>query len=150
MWGVLEEVYDFCDKNDIIREEIKNTYIDPKKRRKKSGITNKQHYQIDCFNEVIDWILQELNARFNESSSELLICAAAFSPKDSFHDFNVENLMSLVKLYPNDFSSMDLRDLNQQLCLYIIDVRDDDRFSNIQTIDDLSQQMMETGKHIVF
>jgi hypothetical protein len=48
--------------------------------------------------------------------------------------------MTLAKLYPNDFSSMDLIDLNQQLCLYIIDVRGDDRFSNIQTIVGLSQK----------
>jgi hypothetical protein len=128
---ILEEVYDFCAKNDITREEMENAYIDPKRRRKKSSITNKHHYQIDCFNQVIDWILQELNARFSETGSELLICVAAFSPRDAFHDFNVDNLMTLAKLYPNDFSSMDLRDLNQQLCLYIIDVRDDDRFSNI-------------------
>jgi hypothetical protein len=80
----------------------------------------------------------------------LLICAAAFSPRDSFHDFNVDNLMTLAELYPNDFSSMDLRDLNQQLCLYIIDVWDDDRFSNIQTIAGLSQKMMETGKKLCY
>jgi hypothetical protein len=62
MGKILEEVYDFCDKNDITREEMENAYIDSKRRRKKSGITNKHHYQIDCFNQVIDWILQELNA----------------------------------------------------------------------------------------
>ena len=50
---------------------------------------------------------------------------------------------------------MDLRDLNHQLSLYINDVRDDDRFSNIQTIVDLSQKkMVETGKqrcyHLVY
>jgi hypothetical protein len=147
---LLEEVYEFCEKNDIIREEMENAYVDPKNRRKKYGITNKHHYQIDCFNEVFDWILQELSGRFNETSSQLLICAAAFSPRDSFHAFNVENLISLAKFYPDDFSSMDLRDLSQQLCLYIIDVRDDVRFSNLHTIADLSQKMVETGKQLCY
>jgi hypothetical protein len=82
------------------------------------------------------------------------VFGAAFNPRDSFHDFNVENLMSLAKLYPTDFSSMDLTDLNHQLFLYINDVRDDDRFSNTQTIVELSEKMVETGKqhcyHVVY
>jgi hypothetical protein len=82
------------------------------------------------------------------------VFGAAFNPRDSFHDFNVENLMSLAKLYPTDFSSMDLTDLNHQLFLYINDVRDDDRFSNTQTIVELSEKMVETGKqrcyHLVY
>ena len=42
--------------------------------------------------------------------------------------------------------SGDLRDLSHELGLYISDVRDDDRFSNLQTIVELSHKM-ETGKH---
>jgi len=61
--------------------------------------------------------------------------------------FNVDNLLSLAKLYPHDFDSGDLRDLNNQLGLYIFDVRDDDTFSSIQTIAELSQKMVETTKH---
>ena len=47
--------------------------------------------------------------------------------------------MSLVKLYPDDFSKDDMRDLSHQLRLYIADVRADNRFSNINTIGELSQ-----------
>nr|CAD39903.2 OSJNBa0065B15.7 [Oryza sativa Japonica Group] len=147
---VLDEVSDFCDNYDIVKLEIEDTYIDPKKRRHKSGITNKHYYQVDCFNDVIDWILQELDNRFSETSSQLLICSSAFSPRDSFHDFNLENLMSLAKLYPSDFNSGNLRDLSHQLGLYIADVRDDGRFSNIQTIAELSQIMVETRKHLCY
>lgn len=147
---VLDEVSDFCDKYDIVKLEMEDTYIDPKKRRHKSGITNKHYYQVDCFNDVIDWILQELDNRFSETSSQLLICSSAFSPRDSFHDFNLENLMSLAKLYPSNFNSGNLRDLSHQLGLYIADVRDDGRFSNIQTIAELSQIMVETRKHLCY
>ena len=59
-------------------------------------------------------------------SSELLVCSATFSPRDSFHDFNMEKLMSLAKLYPHDFDSGNLRDLSHELGLYISNVRDDD------------------------
>ncbi|KAL6645146.1 hypothetical protein ACP70R_016754 [Stipagrostis hirtigluma subsp. patula] len=147
---VVNEVYSFCDMHDIIKLEMEDAYVDPKKPRQKSGITNKHHYEVDCFNDILDWLLQELDNRFNETSSQLLICSAAFSPRDSFRDFSVENLVSLAKLYPNDFSSGDLRDLEHQLFLYIADVRGDDRFFNIETIVELSQKMVETRKHVCY
>ena len=58
--------------------------------------------------------------------------------------------MSLAKLYPNDFSNDDLTNLSHQLRLYIADVREDNRFSNINTIGELSQKMIETGKHSLY
>jgi hypothetical protein len=101
-------------------------------------------------NEVVDWLIQELDSRFNETTSQLLVCSAAFNPRDSFDDFNVDNLMSLAKLYANDFDHVELRDLNAELFLYIDDVRHDDIFANIQTIAELSQKMVETRKHITY
>jgi len=146
-WGnLLDEVNEFCEMHDIARLEMEDAYIDPKKSRKASGITNKHHYEVDCFNEVIDWLVQELDSRFNETSSQLLVCSAAFNPRDSFHDFNVESLINIAKLYHDDFSSTDLRDLSHYLGLYIADVREDNRFSNINTISELSQKMVETRK----
>ena len=65
--------------------------------------------RMDCFSDVIDWVVQELDSRFSVTSSQLLVCSAAFSPRDSFHDFNVETLMNLAKLYPDDFSIEDYR-----------------------------------------
>ncbi|KAJ1266202.1 hypothetical protein BS78_08G132900 [Paspalum vaginatum] len=144
--NLLDEVYEFCDKNDISKLEMEEEYIDPQKRRKKSGITNKHYYEVDCYNEIIDWLLQKLLSRFNETSSQLLVCSAVFSPRDSFHDFNLENLMSLAKLYPHDFDSGGLRDLRHELGLYISDVRDDERISNLQILAELSQRMVKTEK----
>jgi hypothetical protein len=37
------------------------------KRRKIHGITNKQHYQVDCLSDVFDWLIQELDGRFSET-----------------------------------------------------------------------------------
>jgi hypothetical protein len=58
--------------------------------------------------------------------------------------------MSLVKLYPKDFDSGESRDLSDHLCLYIADVQTDERFSNIQTIVELSRIMVETRKHLCY
>jgi len=58
--------------------------------------------------------------------------------------------MSLAKLYPNDFSNDDLRNLSHQLRLYIADVREDNIFSNINTIGELSQKMVGTGKYRLY
>jgi len=49
-------------------------------------------------------LVQELDSRFSATSSQLLVCSAAFNPRDSFHDFNVDSLLNLAKLYPDDFS----------------------------------------------
>uniref|UniRef100_J3KTX9 Uncharacterized protein n=1 Tax=Oryza brachyantha TaxID=4533 RepID=J3KTX9_ORYBR len=150
-WEKLEaDVYTFCDKYDIIKLEMEEVYINPKRPRQKTGITNKHHYEVDCFNDVIDWLLEELDNRFNETTSELLVCSAAFNPIESFHDFNVESLMNLAKFYPNDFSSGELIDLSHHLSLYIADVREDDKFSQIETISELSQKMVETRKHVCY
>ena len=46
--------------------------------------------------------------------------------------------MSLARLYSNDVSSMNLRDLRAQLSMYIADVREDNRFSNLNTIRELA------------
>ena len=99
---LLDEVNEFCEIHDIARLEMEDAYVDPKKFRKKYGITNKHHYEVDCFNNVIDWLVQELDSRFNETSSQLFVCSAAFNPRDSFHDFNVDSLLNLAKLYHDE------------------------------------------------
>jgi len=78
----LGEVYAFCDEHDISELEMDEPYIDPTRPRKKSGITNKHHFQVDCFNEVFDWLLQEPDSRFNETTSQLLVCSTAKMTKD--------------------------------------------------------------------
>jgi hypothetical protein len=144
---LLDEVNEFCELHDISRLEMEEPYVDPRQPRKKFGITNRHHYEVDYFNEVIDWLLQELDNRFNEKNSQLLVCSAAFSPRDSFRDFNVESLVSLAKLYPDDFSTNNLRGLRDQLNMYIDDVREDEVFSNLNSISELAHKMVQTRKN---
>jgi hypothetical protein len=63
---------------------MEDPYVNPKKPRQKTGITNKHHYQVDCFNAVIDWLLQELDTRSSEKNSKIIICSVALSPKNHF------------------------------------------------------------------
>nr|XP_051178678.1 uncharacterized protein LOC127293152 [Lolium perenne] len=148
--SLLAEVHSFCEKHDIEELDMEEAYINPKKRRQVTGIANKHHYQVDCFNDLFDWLVQELDGRFSETSSNLLVWSAALSPRDSFRDFNLESLISLAKLYPHDFNSGELRDLDKDLRLYIADVRTDDSFSNIETITELSKKMVETRRHVMY
>jgi hypothetical protein len=56
---------------------------------------------------------------------------ASLNPRDKFHDFNFERLLSLAKLYPSDFDFKNLRELDHILSLYITDVQGDEKFSNL-------------------
>jgi hypothetical protein len=50
----------------------------------------------------------------------------------------------------HNFDSGELRDLSHHRCLYITDVQAYERFSNIQTIVELSQILVETWKHLCY
>lgn len=57
-------------------------------RHKVEDITNLHHYRIKLFYTVIDMQCQELNNRFNEVNTELLLCMACLNPRDSFFSFD--------------------------------------------------------------
>jgi hypothetical protein len=125
-------------------------YIDRHKPRKKSNRTNYQHYRWDCLNPVIDLLLIEFNDRFSETNSNLITYMAAFSPRNSYGDFKLESLVELAKLYPDDFTSEELKDLAHDLEIYIDNVQADDRFSNLNTLTELAKLMVDTKKHLAF
>jgi hypothetical protein len=74
----------------------------------------------------------------------------AFNPKDSFADFNKENLVRLAEFYSNDFDSDKLDGLDLELVTFIDNVRADIRFDNLNMISDLAKLMVQTNKHITF
>jgi hypothetical protein len=61
------------------------------------------YYHVDLFLVAIDAILTEMNHRFSEISSELLICMTAFNPRNNFSNFNVDKLVRLAEIYTEDF-----------------------------------------------
>ena len=110
----------FCEKNEIevpdMDEEIN---IRGTSRRRKQKVTNMHYYHVEIFLVVIDAILTELNHRFSEISSELLVCMVCFNPRNSFSNFNVDKLMRLAEIYAEDFDIGELALLPNQLKSFV-------------------------------
>nr|XP_023908720.1 zinc finger MYM-type protein 1-like [Quercus suber] len=103
-------------------------------------ITNLHHYRVDLFFEVIDLQLQELNNRFSEVTTELLLCMACLNPSDSFLAFDIQKLTRLAKFYPSDFSEIDVLALDNQLQTYIVDMRSNDEFLELKELGTLLER----------
>ncbi|PIN18235.1 Tam3-transposase (Ac family) [Handroanthus impetiginosus] len=132
---------------DTLLEEVFGFW---RSRRKLPQVSNLHHFQVEIFYQVIDWQLKELNDRFSEINTELLICVACLSPRDSFSSFDKKKLVQLAKLYPHDFSSVELLALDAQLENYILDMRSDSDFDELTSIGELSKKLVKTRKHIVY
>ncbi|KAM2675775.1 hypothetical protein EV1_002507 [Malus domestica] len=115
-------------------------------RRRVENLTNLHHYRVDLFIDVINKQLQELNNRFNKTSTELLLCVACLSPDDSFSTFDIEKLVRLAEFYPKDFSDMELTLLEDELKNYIFDMHLHNEFSALKGINNLAQKLVETKR----
>ena len=113
----------------IPKLDMEAEYVNRHAPSKKTNRTNYQHYRFDCLNPVVDLLLNEFNDHFTETNSNLLTYMTAISPKNSFGDFKLESLIELAKLYPDNFSSDQLKDLAHELHIYIDNVQADERFS---------------------
>ncbi|PIN00402.1 Tam3-transposase (Ac family) [Handroanthus impetiginosus] len=150
--SLIDDVLAFCIKHDIEIPRFDSFYVfRGKSRRKVAEYTVLHHYRVEVFYKVIDWQLQELNSRFNEVTSDLLHGMVCLSPSQSFANFDIEKIMRLATLYPDDFTEYDLVELRCQLENYIVDVGSEDiRFSSLNGIGDLSKKLVETKKHLVY
>ncbi|XP_068339219.1 uncharacterized protein [Pyrus communis] len=95
---------------------------------------------LDVLEVIADDILQELNNRFNETNSELLLCLACLCPADSFSAFDSQKLLRLAQFYPKDFSMNELVILKIQLETYIVDMRSSIEFLGLKEIGDLAKK----------
>ncbi|XP_030505402.2 uncharacterized protein LOC115720392 [Cannabis sativa] len=140
--SLMEEVSDFCVEMNIDVLNMDNMYCAQGKSRPKAPkLTNFHFFRIDYFNTVIDLQLQELNSRFNEANTELLLCLACLSPNNSFSAFDKGKLIRLAQLYPHDFSTTDLKMLECQLQTYVEDIRSHVAFLELKGIADLSKRL---------
>ncbi|KAI8559486.1 hypothetical protein RHMOL_Rhmol04G0177600 [Rhododendron molle] len=122
--SLMEEVATFCDANSIDVPSMDGTYIcQGRSRRRAQATTNLHHYHFELLNTVVDRQLQELNSRFNEVNTELLLCVACLHPSDSFTSFDKKRLVRLAEFYPKDLSDIELWALPNQLENFIRDVR---------------------------
>ena len=72
--SLLDQVSYFCERHNIDIPSMNDTFLTRgRPRRKAHEITNFHHYQVELFYVVIDMQLQELNSRFTEVNTELLL-----------------------------------------------------------------------------
>ena len=145
---LLGDIYAFCEKYEIEKVDMSAKYT--RNRRQNTDIDNQHHYKVDIFSVVLDMQLQEFRDRFSESSTNLLTYMAAVSHCFSFSQFDKSKLIKLSVLYPNDFTEVEMRVLEKQLDFFIDVVKEDERFSNLSGITDLSRVMVETRKHVTY
>ncbi|KAM2549739.1 hypothetical protein TB1_014072 [Malus domestica] len=149
--ALVDEVSSFCEKHHIYVPNMEEAFILPGRSRRYAPIkTNRHHYRVELFIYVIDEQITELEDRFNEVNTELLICMACLSSKDSFVAFDKPKLLRLAQFYPQDFSDEDRLALEDQLEIYIHYVCSSSDFSQLEGIGDLAKKMVETMMHQVF
>ncbi|XP_060183074.1 uncharacterized protein LOC132613030 [Lycium barbarum] len=149
-WNLfVAEVSTFCVKYNIVVPTFDESYVNSgRSRRKPADYTFLHHYHVDVFCKIIDWQLQQHNDRFDEETTELLHGVACLNPIDSFSSFDIQKIMRMTELYPDDFDEFSMCSLENQLANYIIDVRDiDKRFSNLNGLCDHSKRLVQTKKH---
>ncbi|CAN6718795.1 unnamed protein product [Malus baccata var. baccata] len=149
--ALVDEVSSFCEKHHIDVPNMEEAFILPGRSRRYAPIkTNRHHYRVELFIYVVDEQITKLEDRFNEVNTELLICMACLSPKDSFVAFDKSKLLRLAQFYPQDFSDEDRLALEDQLEIYIHYVCSSSDFSQLEGIGDLAKKMVETRMHQVF
>ncbi|XP_004954797.1 uncharacterized protein LOC101785022 [Setaria italica] len=111
---------------------------------------NDDHFRREVYIGVIDKISQELDNRFDEVNMELLSCMSALNPSNSFASFDAQKVCQLAEFYPKDIFGSELLKLGLQLDTYIDVMRQDDRFSGLENLVDLSVKLVETNRHKVY
>ncbi|XP_042396805.1 zinc finger MYM-type protein 1-like [Zingiber officinale] len=134
---LLEDVKKFCNTHSI---EIINMT---------DNINNRSRLKRDGKN-VIDIILQEMDSRFSETTTDLLIYMPCLDPRNSFSRFDVQKLVHLAHFYEDDFSWSERMLVEQEFEIYIDGVRSDEQFEGISDLGALAKKIIETMKNRVF
>ncbi|XP_016467333.1 uncharacterized protein LOC107789966 [Nicotiana tabacum] len=148
--SLIDKVSAFCVKYNILIPNFDDLYVNSgRSRRKVADYIILHHYRVNIFFKIIDWQVQKLNARFNKVTTNLLVGVACLNPVDSFLSFDINKILRMAELYPDDFDENITVTLKNQLETYIVDVRDvDERFSNLQGLVDLYEILIKTKKHL--
>jgi hypothetical protein len=122
-------------------------YVDFIRSRGADESTAEHHYRYDIFTVAVDQQAHELNCRFSEQATELLVLCHTLDPRDSFSSLNIDDVCCLAsKYYSDDFSEQERNILRCQLQHYLLDVPTNPRFQNLSSVADLCQQLAKTGK----
>jgi len=94
--------------------------------------------------------MQELNSRFLEASTGLLLYVACLNPTYSFSNFDKEKILRMNQLYLGDFDELVIEEPNCDLDTFIIHVHDNEGFSDLRGIGKLLMKLLQTKKHMSF
>ncbi|MCH82423.1 zinc finger MYM-type protein 1-like [Trifolium medium] len=124
--SLLNDVLLFCEHNEVDIPNMDDFFkpVQKKSKRRMEKVSNLHHFQVQLFYEVIDRQIQELNNRFTEVNTELLLCVACLSPRHSFSAFDKRKLVRLAQFYPSEFSAVELLALDCQLENYFLDLKE--------------------------
>ena len=92
---------------------------------------------------AIDAILSEMNHRFTEVSSELLLCMASLNSRNSFANFDVDKLVRLAEIYVEDFNVANLLLLPGQLKDFITRVKRNSNFLGCTELPKVAEIMVK-------
>ena len=138
----------FCTTHDIFILNMDEIFVaSGRPQRNTQQNTNLHYYRVELFYTVIDMQLQELNNRFSEVNTDLLLCMACLNPSNSFVAFDKEMLIRLAKFYPSDFLGTNILALDFQLQNYIFHMRSNDFFLELQGVSELTEKLVSTRKH---
>ncbi|TYI64055.1 hypothetical protein E1A91_D09G060100v1, partial [Gossypium mustelinum] len=124
-------------------------WIGRRSHRKALKVTNMDYYIVELFYIVIDTQLQELNNRFNEVNTKLLLCVSFLCPNEDFATFGKHKLIHLSQIY-SFFFQLKFLHLITNWRHRIIDMRLNWELSNSKGTQDLSKKMADTKKNIVY
>ena len=145
--ALLNDVTSFCIKQGIQVPNMNAFYADYIRSRAENELSVEHHYKYDIFTVAIDQQLHELNSRFSEQATELLVLCTSLDPRDPFRSFKIDDICLLAsKFYPADFSEQERNNLRHQLQHYELDVLANPQFQNLSTIADLCRRLAETRK----
>ena len=99
--SLINEVKSFCVQHDIdiLRmDELAPIRAQGKSKRRLSDVTNEHYYHVNIFYTIIDMQMQELDCRFPNISTELLIRVVCLNPTNSFSNYNKDKVLKMAKL----------------------------------------------------
>jgi hypothetical protein len=92
----------------------------------------------------------EMDHRFNEVSSELLVSFACLDPRENFARFDIEKIARITEIYDQDFSIVDRDNIREQLETFLVHVGRVDDFVSCHDLGSLATTMIATKVHIQF
>ena len=143
---LLKRVKLFCDKNEIeVPDMDKEVNARGTSARRRQKMTNMHFYHVEIFLAAIDAILCEMNHRFSEVSSELLVCMASLNPRNSFSNFDVDKLVRLAEIYAQDFDVSHILVLPNQLRECHLRVKRNKEFLGCTELSKVAEIMVKTN-----